>query len=191
MASRRATILLATVCLIVGLGLAGCIFQTRQPETGGGAVCFESFPSTEVVSVFANLDGSLDCLQPASYLVQIADDFVFVPSAATQSQFPGVFPDETAWGRNQEESFLDRLFADADSVESHLLIKELAPRQGDNPTTVEGSYRVRVVSGGSAITYSGEAFYTLRTEATNWKMTRWEEQASDSPIGLLRGSLAQ
>ncbi len=179
-----------TVCIALGIWLGGCLFDTRQPETGGGQVCFESVPSSDVEFVFGNLDGSLECLQAASYLDQISEDFVFVASSGVQAQFPTVFPDETAWGRSQEEAFLDRLFADADSVQSRLLLREL-DRNGSGPVVIDGEYEVRVVTGSSAITYSGEAFYTLRQVSTNWQMTRWEEKASDSPMGTLRGSLAQ
>jgi len=178
------------LCVALTLGMSGCLFDTRSPESGGGEVCFESVLSSELEFVFGNLDGSLACLQAASYLDQIADDFVFVAAPSAQAQFPGIFPDESAWGRSQEESFLDRLFADADSVQSQLLMTEL-DRNGSGPVVIDGAYTVRVVTGGSAITYSGEAFYTLRQVAATWEMTRWEEKESSSPMGLLRGSLAQ
>jgi hypothetical protein len=183
--------LLATVCASVFLGISGCLLDTRTPEQGGGVVCFESVASRDVEFVFGNLDGSLECFQATSYLDQISDDFVFVASPGAALQFPAVFVDETSWGRAREEAFLDRLFADADSVKSSLALKVLDRDESGLVAIVEAEYSLRVVTDGSPITYNGEAFYTMRQEATTWFMTRWEEKASDSPMGLLRGSLAQ
>lgn len=186
---RRANPILTVVCGLLAAGLTGCLFETREPEKGGGEVCFESSPSTEVDFVFGNLDGSMECRQAPSYLDQLSDDFVFVASPGVQAQFPGVFPDENAWGIAEEEAFVDRLFADADSIQSDLKMTEI-DRSGTQVVEIEAEYRVRVVTGGSAITYTGVAFYTLRQEATTWFLTRWEDTASANPIGLLRGGLA-
>jgi hypothetical protein len=184
-------LVLAIVCTAVIPGLSGCLLDTRTPEPGGGVVCFESVASRDVEFVFGNLDGSLECFQATSYLDQISDEFVFVASPGAALQFPGVFAEETSWGRAREEAFLDRLFADADSVRSNLALRVLDRDESGLIAIVEAEYSLRVVTDGSAITYNGEAFYTMRQEATTWFMTRWEEKASDSPMGLLRGSLAQ
>ena len=179
--------------LLIALGMSGCFFDTRDPEQGTGEVCFKSVPSTEEDFVFGNMDGSMECLQAATYLDQLADDFVFVPSPGAQAQFPGVFPVGETFGPDKEELFLDRLFADADSIGSKLLLLEINPPSGTTEVIFDAAYEFRVVSmDGSAITYSGEAFYTLRQEATTWFMTRWEEKGGGTnPMGLLRGGLLQ
>ncbi len=192
MPNRRTLRVLGALTLLGAvLGAGGCFFEPRTPEEGIGEVCYEAVPSTEDRFVFANLDGSMECLQAFSYLDQLSEDFVFVPSPGVQSQFPGVFTGPESWTKTQEEQFLDRLFSDAQSVESQLL-ETVIDKSGTQEVLFEASYRVRVIGrDGSDITYTGEAFYTVRQEATTWFLVRWEEQASDNPLGQLRGGLLQ
>ena len=189
--SRRAS--LVPMALLIALSVAGCFFDTRDPEQGTGEVCFKSVPSIEEDFVFGNMDGSMECLQASTYLDQLADDFEFIPSPGAQAQYPDVFPVGEMFGPDKEELFLDRLFADADSIGSNLLLLEINPPSGTTEVIFDAAYEFRVVSkDGSAITYSGEAFYTLRQEATTWFMTRWEEKGGGTnPMGLLRGGLLQ
>lgn len=177
------------LALLALVGLSGCIFDTREPEQGTGEVCYQAVPSTEDRFVFDNMDESMGCLQAFSYLNQLAESFVFVPSPTVQAQYPGVFSGPDAWGRTQEEQFLDRLFSDARTIESSL-VKTLINKTGTQEVLYEAAYEVRVVGrDGSDITYTGEAFYTLRQEATTWFLVRWEEKGSDNPLGQLRGGL--
>jgi len=191
MRKRSFTTLGPVLGLLVALGPAGCIFTPREPEEGIGEVCYEAVPSTEATFVFANLDESMACLQAFSYLDQLSDEFVFVPSPSVQAQFPGVFSDPDSWTKEKEEQFLDRLFSDAASVESALLA-ETIQESGTQEVLFEAAYEVRVVGrDGSDITYTGEAFYTVRQEATTWFLVRWEEKGSANPLGQLRGGLLQ
>jgi hypothetical protein len=175
-------------------GLAGCFFETREPEEGGGEVCYESVPSTDKLIVFNNLDGSMECLQASSYLDQLTPDFRFVPAPSVANQYPDVFPDEDAWGKGEEELFLNRLFADASAIESELLL-EVIDESGTDPVEFEAKYQLRVVDrAGGAILYSGEAFFTVRSERTTWFLMRWVEKESaigETPLGQLRGGLLQ
>lgn len=180
----------AVLAGILLLALGGCLFDTRDPEQGTGEVCYESVPSTEEDFVLANMDGSLRCLQASTYLDQLADDFTYVPDPQSLAAFGDVYASNDPWELVAEERFLDRLFADADSIQSHLL-DSIIEQSGTQIVQIQALYRVRVVSGGSAIVYSGQARYTLRQEATTWFMVEWEDQGGDNPFGLLRGGLLQ
>ena len=175
---------------LVLLSVAGCIFEPREPESGGtGEVCYEAVPQNEQINVFANIDGALECLQARTYLDQLSDDFVFVPSPGVQAQFPDLFPDPEAWGVEEEEQFLDRLFADAETVQASVY-EQVQPPTGGSEPLYEGRYSITVINrDGSQIEYTGEAFFTLRQERTAWFIVRWEEKASDSPFGQLRAQL--
>lgn len=181
---------LGWLLLVAGAAGAGCLFEPRTPETGGtGEVCYRAIPQAQQLNVYANLDGALRCLQARTYLDQLAEDFVFVPSPGVQSQFPELFPDpETSWTRDQEEQFLDRLFSDADAIVS-LIYEEVQPPTGGNEPLYEGRYSIKVTVDGSEIEYTGEAFFTLRQERTAWFILRWEEKESENPFGELRAAL--
>jgi hypothetical protein len=173
--SRR----LALLLVIALLAAPGCLFDTRDPESGTVAVCYEETPAINVDRVFENLDGSLECFQASTYLAQLAEDFEYIPA-------PGVdnLPDD--WGKAQEEEFIGRLFSDAQDIQSSLRVRDVNPPEGETSVLVEAEYSVTVVVDGSPITFSGEAFYTLVEIGSFFRMTRWEEKASSSPLGLLR-----
>ena len=157
---RRSVARLAGPGALAGIllfSLGGCLFDTRDPEQGSGEVCYESVPSTEDRFVLGNMDGSLRCRQAATYLDQLADDFVYVPDAQSLAAFGDVYAANDPFGIAAEEQFLDRLFADADSIQSTLL-EEIIEESGTQIVQIQALYRVRVVSGGSAIVYSGATF---------------------------------
>lgn len=167
------------LALLVLVASPGCFFDTREPESGGGGVCFEENPAITFAQVFTNLDGSLECFQASTYLAQLADDFEYVPP-------PGIdgLPDE--WGKVQEEEFISRLFSDAQDIQSTLRLADVNPPSGETTVLVEASYSLTVTVDGNPITFSGEAFYTLVEIGSFFRVTRWEEKPSASPMALLR-----
>lgn len=185
---KRRTPLWTSICL-VALATGGCIFEPREPEQGGGEVCYRAVPQNLERNVFSNIDGALRCLQARTYLDQLAEGFVFIPSPGVQTQFPDLFPNENAWTREQEERFLDRLFADAETVTA-TVYQEIQPPTGGSEPLFEGRYSIKVVNrDGSEIEYTGEAFFTLRQERTAWFILRWQEKESENPFGELRAAL--
>jgi hypothetical protein len=175
---------LLTICGGLGMLVAsqGCFFETREPESGQVEACYEVKVADRVQTVFDNLDGSMDCFQAETYVSQLTDDFRYIPPPSVAQGLPD------PWTKAQERQFVDRLFADADSVESHLKLEEIQV-SGTDPLEVEAKYRVRVVSGGSATEYAGEVFYRLRQEGTVWRLFEWEEKDSRVPLGQLKGGL--
>lgn len=170
---------LVFVALLMSVASPGCIFDTREPQVGGGDVCFEETPAITFGQVFTNLDGSLECFQASTYLAQLADDFLYIPA-------PGFEDLPDPWGKAQEEEFIGRLFSDAQTIQSTLRLSDVEPPEGETTVLVEAEYSVTVVVDGNPITFSGEAFYTLVEVGSSFRMTRWEEQASLSPLALLR-----
>jgi len=172
--------------------VAGCLFSPRDPDPGGGEVCYESVAPKTVESLFVNLDESLKCLQQSSYSDQLGLEFVFEPTPSAEATFPDAFGDE--WDRETEEFFLSQLFSTSDSLDATLRISDVQQPTGDpnvGPYCITAEYSVRRVSGGSALTYTGVAEYTLELFATSWTLTRWVDRDTQSAesISTLRGGL--
>jgi hypothetical protein len=171
--------------LLAVAGSPGCFFDTREPEEveDGGEACYEAVVAERAELVFQNLDGSLSCFQTGTYMDELTEDFRYIPPPSVAAGAPD------PWTKQTERLFVDRLFADADSVESYLVNREIQT-SGTDPLEIEAEYRVRVVIDGSATEYVGEAFYRLRQEGSRWKMFEWEEKDSDLPLGQLKVGLA-
>lgn len=165
--------------LVILMASGGCLFQTRDPEAGSPEVCFEEQPAITFGQVFTNLDGALRCFQASTYLAQLAENFAYIPA-------PGIegLPDE--WGKTQEEEFIGRLFSDAQTIQSTLRLDDVKPPEGETTVIVDAEYSVTVVVDGNPITFSGQALYTLVEIGSFFRVTRWEEKDSASPLGLLR-----
>ena len=177
--------------LLVGVvvaALGGCLFEPRKPVGGDGVVCFVAAPAQVPEQVLVNLNGSLECLQASTYMIQISPEFVFIAAPSVQSSFPELFPVEDAWNWEAERQFIDALAGNSEDVESHLL-ERLIKRSGTSEVQIEAEYRVVVSADGSRIEYTGEAFYTFRQEQTVWVMIRWEEKEAASPLGALKAAL--
>lgn len=183
------------LAVAVAVLASGCFFEPRSPEEGGdgGEVCYQSIAPKQFPQVFTNLDGSMACLQLTSYIDQFATDFVFEPSASAQAEYPEVYSSE--FGRATEEQFFSQLAAQADSAIAELRFDDIQPpsETGSN-ATVQATYKLRLVSGGSSVLYEGQALYELVSVATNWQLRRWVDQGgtgqqnsiSDLKGGLLR-----
>ncbi len=169
------------VTLILSLTLAGCLFDTRDPDTGGGVLCYEANDSATFDDVFENIDGSLECRQAFTYLDQIAEDFVYIPAPSEAANV--VQP----WGREEEERFISALVASGGTISSRSRVSDVNPPGGSDPVLVEATYEFTI--GGT--TYTGEVFYTLETNAGVFQITRWEEKDSNFPFAQLRGALVQ
>jgi hypothetical protein len=176
--------------LVLAVLFAGCIFTPREPDGEPGAPCFEAVTApNDPIEVIFNMDGALECSQASDYLRQLSEEFVFIPAPSVQANHPDLFPVEDAWGKSQEEAFLDALFRDSgQELESSLLLT-LIERSGTSEILIEARYLLTISAGTSQFVYTGEAFYTFRQENTVWVMVRWEEKESDLPLGALKADL--
>jgi hypothetical protein len=145
-------------------------------------------PAADPDQVVVNLDGSLDCLQVSTYLLQISEEFVFIPAASVKASYPDLFPSDDAWGADVEREFMEALVSAASGVESHLLLREIK-RSGTVDVLIEAEYSLISSADGSDIEYTGEAFYTFRQEQTVWVLVRWEEKEAATPLGALKAAL--
>lgn len=189
MDSAKQSTVLVRGALALALVLAGgCFFETRDPETGGGPVCFEKLTQDNQINVFLNLDGSFACRQSQSYLDQFAEDFEFIPSSSASAQNPAV----NDWDIEDERAFANALFSSStDTIIANVYTQLEPPTNVGSGEEYKGSYSIRVVTNGSEIEYTGTAFYTLVQERAIWLIQTWREEESSNPFGLLRASLAQ
>jgi hypothetical protein len=175
---------------MLGVLLAGCIFEPRQPEGEPGAPCFEAITApNDPLEVIFNMDGAIECGQNFDYLRQISEDFVFIAAPSVQANHPDLFPVEDAWGKSQEDLFISALQDSSNQdLDSRLLLR-LIERSGTTEVLIEAEYLLTISAGTSQFVYTGEAFYTFRQENTVWVMVRWEEKESDLPLGALKAEL--
>lgn len=185
MAWRSRVSLAGALSLVLAAGLAGCLFDPRDPEVEAGAPCFVATPAEQPEQVVANLDGSLRCLQPPEYKRQISPDFVFIPAPSVLAAYPDVFAEDGTWSQTEEYQFIDTLSGEVESS----LLERVIDRSGTAEVLIEAEYRVTVSADGSQIEYTGEAFYTFRQEQTVWVLVRWEEKEAASPLGALKAAL--
>lgn len=180
--------LLGRVALGAGLILfgVGCFFEPREPEAGGGPVCFEKITQESELNVFANLNGAFRCRQAQTYLEQFTEDFEYVAPPSVQAQNPGI----SDWNFEDETNFVNLLFtASTDTIFSDVY-NESEPPQVGTEVVFEGEYSITVVgSDGSEQVYSGSAIYTMRQERAIWLISRWVEEESNRPLGELRAAL--
>jgi hypothetical protein len=176
--------------LVLVVLIGGCLFDPREPEGEPGAACFEVVPApTDPLEVIFNMDGSVECFQGFDYLRQLSDEFVFIPAPSVQINHPDLFPTADAWGKDQEEAYINALLADSSQdLDSRLLLRVIE-RSGTTEVLIEAEYLLTISAGTSQFVYTGEAFYAFRQENTVWVMVRWEEKESDNPLGALKAEL--
>lgn len=182
----RAWNLLPRVAVLTLALAAGCLFDPRDPEPGGGPVCYEKIPQEFETNVFANLDGALRCRQSQTYLEQFAEDFEYVPPPSVLAANPSA----SGWGLDKETQFADLLFTSTTDTIFSDVYDQVRPPQGSTEVLFEGEYSITVVSSdGSQEEYSGTSLITMRQERAIWLISRWEELESDRPLGLLKTAL--
>ena len=175
------------LCLLFAALLGGCLFEPRQPEGEPGAPCFEIVTApTDPIEVIYNMNGATECFQNFDYLRQISEEFVYIPAPSVQANHPDLFPDDEAWGKAQEQSYINAFLADqSQDLDSRLLLRVIE-RSGTSEVLIEAEYLLTISAGDSQFVYTGEAFYTFRQENTVWVMVRWEEKESENPLGALK-----
>jgi hypothetical protein len=106
-----------------------------------------------------------------------------------QINHPDLFPTEDAWGKVQEEAYVNALLADSSQDLDSRLLLQVIERSGTTEVLIEAEYLLTISAGTSQFVYTGEAFFTFRQENTVWVMVRWEEKESDNPLGTLKAEL--
>jgi len=195
MIARRYTLALLTAVMLC-VTLPACLFSTREdevqpPGTGGCPVVSLNDP----LQVFSALKQALNvCKQDANYERALSSTFLFSPTLqdSLDQNFinTGVFDN---WNKTRELEALGLLLADAQT-----LLAEFSPSVEINKNTFV-RYRVNYELGVVATAtpadttrYRGVAFFDVRNEGGNWRLTYWNDiDTVDgfSTWGYLRGIL--
>ncbi|MFO7914746.1 MAG: hypothetical protein R6U43_03540 [Candidatus Krumholzibacteriales bacterium] len=176
--------------IILAAAAAGCIFEPRDPVEPGGGEEDTWVAVEEPTDVFVNLSSGFAELANSNYERSLSDDFLFVPTAQVENQFPGEFQD---WGKEKELDFLNKIKSDYAEARSIRFGDENGDfdqvnLEGDEPW-VEGEYLITLEGEPS---YAGIARFTfIRSGQPKWTLKEWKDIdfASEeySTSGRLRG----
>ena len=189
----RRIITLLTLATVVS-SVSACLFDTRQdqvqPPSDGGT----TIPLNDPLQVFVALSEALKLKQDANYERAISTSFVFSPTLqdSLDQNFigTGVFDN---WNKTKEMDVLGLLLADAKTLRS-----EFSPSVLINKNTFvryRVDYELMVVGQATppdTTLYKGQAFFDVRNESGNWRLTFWDENDTVegfSTWGYLRGIL--
>ncbi|HEX5131280.1 MAG TPA: hypothetical protein VFX92_02205 [Candidatus Krumholzibacteria bacterium] len=181
-------VLLATVLVV-----PACLFDTREaddPAQGGNTISLD-----DPLKVFVALSETLnDSQQDANYERALSTTFIFSPSLqdSLDQNFigTGVFDN---WNKDREMAVLGRLLADAQTLHA-----EFNPTAEINKNTfvrfrVEYSLDVvPIAAPADTNQYRGVAYFDVRLESGNWRLTFWDEAEGVDGYpswGYLRGIL--
>lgn len=185
---------IGVVCLL-GLALAGCLFDTRDaqpPDTPGGGC--GATPLDDPLGIFQAMTCALETKQDAAYERAISSRFVFSPTQqdSLDPTFQGV--DVYAnWNKTVEMSVLGLMLSDAQTIDV-----SFNPSIKHNESTFvryEVEYRLAVVNVATptdTTLYGGIAWFDVRNEGGNWRLTFWDERdtvPNMSTWGYLKGIL--
>ncbi len=183
------------VGLSIALALAGCLFDTRdaEPPATGGSGCGAT-PLDDPLGVFQAMTCALETQQDAAYERAISSRFVFSPtqqdSLDQTFQGTGVYDN---WNKTVEMDVLGLMLSDAQAIDV-----EFTPQVIHNETTFvryEVDYRLAIVNVATptdTTVYGGVAWFDVRNEGGNWRLTFWDERDTVpnlSTWGYLKGIL--
>ena len=179
--------------LALSATMPACLFDTREgapPDTGGNTISLN-----DPLQVFVAMRESLNqSQQDANYERALSTQFVFSPTLqdSLDQNFigSGVYDN---WNKTRELAVLGFFFADAQTIKS-----EFSPAVEINKNTFvryRVSYQLDVVSvamPADTARYRGVAYFDVRNESGNWRLTFWDEiEPVDgfASWGYLRGIL--
>lgn len=171
-----------------------CLFDTREDEVdppveGGNTVILDS-PE----KVFVAINTAFDDLTDANYERAISDQFVFSPTLqdTLDQNFIGTGVYDN-WDKTREMDVLALLLSNSQSLNA-----VFEPVEEISTTTFvrfRVTYDLAVVSLAAptdTVSYQGVAFFDVRLESGNWRITFWDEidtVEGYSTWGYLRGVL--
>lgn len=184
------------IALAVVLSMSACLFDTREdnvvpPDPGGGGLISLNDP----LQVFVALNSTLNVSQQdANYERAISAEFIFSPllQDSLDQNFDGTGVYDN-WDKTREMDMVGLLLADAQTIRS-----EFNPSVEINKNTFvryRVAYELDVVNTatpGDTARYRGVAFFDVRNESGNWRLTFWDEIDTVEGFatwGFLRGIL--
>lgn len=184
------------VALLLVVTTPACLFDTREdevhppPDGGGGRV-----PLNDPLQVFVAISETLnDSQQDANYENAVSSEFIFSPllQDSLDQNFEGTNVYDN-WDKTREMDVLGLLLADAKNI-----VAEFNPsKEIDKNTFVRFrvEYELSVVNTtapGDTARYRGVAYFDVRNESGNWRLTFWDEIDTVEGFatwGFLRGIL--
>lgn len=191
------TVLLAG-SLVLLLGLAGCLFEPREPAPPSVGTAIRYNPRTSPRNVWENLQISLQNNDSFGWEENTSNDFTYLPDSEASNQFPGVF---AGWNFEREKTFINNFYASGVTNQAKMRNDDFnVPEPSGTEIVWEGViYYVRVTdpNDASEIRYRASAIITFRLEGNFWYIYRWEDQTGESDpdsgqilptLGVLRGT---
>ncbi len=107
--------------------LAGCLFDTREPEPPQTAA-INYLPRSSAGNVWENCRLALVNKDSGGWDTAISEQFVYVPDGDTESSFSAVSWE--SWGKEQELNFVGNWFVSDVTIEANLLDTEINTPDG-------------------------------------------------------------
>jgi len=182
--------------LLLLILLSGCIFTPRDPDPPSSAASIEYLQRTSPRNVWANLGISLENNDSFGWDENLHEEFVYIPDAEAENQFPGAF---TGWNKERELTFINNFYSSGVTNIAAMRDNEFnVPEPVGNEVRWEGViYYVKVASDGSETRYRASAIIIFRFEGNFWYVYSWEDQVGESDpasgtilptMGVLRGT---
>lgn len=194
--ARITCLLLAVAALPL---VAGCLFDTREPEPPDTAA-IDYLPRSGPANVWENCRLALTNRDSGGWDTAVSENFEYVPDGNTETGFGGV--DWMAWTKETEMAFIGSWFASGAQITSSSL-----QWIDTDISTPDGSggyaewdliYYFEVESNSSVTRYRGRAILQFELEGSYWYLRYWrDEQGEDDPdspgstlatMGTLRGT---
>lgn len=189
-------ILSVVLVLMIAAPVPACLFSTREDEVQppGQSGC-PVVSLNDPLQVFGALRQSLNvCQDDANYERAISTDFIFSPTLqdSLDQNFIGTGVYDN-WDKPREMDTLGLMLADAKTIRA-----EFSPSVEINKNTFvryRVGYELDIVNTASpadTARYRGIAFFDVRNESGNWRLTFWDESETVdgfSTWGFLRGVL--
>jgi len=182
---------------VIALATMGCLFDTRdaEPPASGGSSCAAIALDTPE-AVFEAITCAIESEQDAAYERVISQRFVFSPTLEdSTNQTWGGAPVYENWDKSVELQVFGLMLGNA-----QFLSVDFAPSLEINQTTFvrfRVPYRLNVVNTTAptdTVEYAGVAFFDVRNEGGNWRLTFWDEIETVPNLptwGFLKGLLRQ
>jgi len=200
MTTTRILLSLALVAALLPL-LAGCLFDTRDPEPPQTAA-IDYLPRSSPANVWENCRLALTNRDSGGWDTAVSENFEYVPDGDTESSFGGI--DWSGWNKEVELAFAGNWFATGADI-----VSASTQWVDDGISTPGGSggfaewdliYYFTVNSNGSTTRYRGRAILQFELEGSYWYLSYWRdeqgEQDPDNPsstlatMGALRGTFS-
>lgn len=172
----------------------GC-FSTRNPEPPTQNVNSDWINPVDYNTLIQNFKTATSKLNTQNYLRCLADTFIYVPSASSQSAHPITFAN---WKKNDEKTYFDNLISKVNNLSGNSLSLQNPTTQFVSVDTLKyfSDYQLSVQHSDTTCIKmaKGKMILTLQqSKEGTWRMLRWQdiEQAKDSSWSVFKVKFLQ